>query len=331
VRTSSFEGYTPADLRMLEALAERAALAIASALAAPTTIGAADYEAIYRHNLDGVLFTAPDGHILAANPAACSILQMTEQKILRGGRDALVVAEDPNLAPALAERAAAGQARAELRMRRGDGTTFVADVSSTIFTTPDGRVRASVIFRDVSDDAASRERTLRRLAELEDMVDRDPLTGLLNRRGFAIASHLLLAAADRRGLVPRLVFLDVDRLKVINDTQGHSAGDAALVAVASAIRRAVRDVDVTCRLGGDEFVILAGETTAEDAARIIDRIRHELVTDPTAPPGLSFSTGVAKRTPHDARSLDALIEAADRDMYQQRMLHRLRARRSSPS
>lgn len=329
VRTSSDRGYTAGDLRMLEALAERAALAIASALAAPTTIGGADYEAIYRQNLDGVLFTAPDGHILAANPAACSILRMTEQQIVRAGRDALVVADDPRLAPALAERAASGQVRAELRMRRGDGTTFVADVSSTIFTTPEGKVRASVIFRDVSDDVASREHTRNRLAELEDMADRDPLTGLLNRRGFAIASHHALATADRRGAVSQFVFVDVDHLKSINDTEGHSAGDAALVAIASAIRRAIRDVDVACRLGGDEFVILIGDTPGDDVARVADRIRHELAMDPTAPPDLSFSIGVAERKPHEQRSLDALVDAADREMYQQRMLRRLRARQAS--
>jgi diguanylate cyclase (GGDEF)-like protein/PAS domain S-box-containing protein len=324
VRTGSHEGYTADDLRMLQALADRAALAIAAALAAPTTIHAADYEAIYRHNLDGVLLTTPDGHILAANPAACSILRMTEQQILRAGREALVIAEDPNLRSALAERAASGQVRAELRMRRGDGTTFVADVSSTIFSTPDGKLRASVIFRDVSGDVADRQRTMNRLAELEVMADRDPLTGLLNRRGFAIACHHALAVADRRGQVSQFVFIDVDHLKDINDAKGHAAGDAALVAVASAIRRAVRDADIACRAGGDEFVCLALDATAEGVAHVADRIRHELAAERTAPPGLSLSIGAEERAPHDARSLDALVDAADREMYQQRMLRRLR-------
>lgn len=325
VRTSSAEGYAPTDLRMLETLADRAALAIADALAAPTNIGAADYEAIYRHNLDGVLLTAPDGHILAANPAACSILRMTEQEIVRGGREALVVAEDPNLEPALAERAAAGHVRAELQMRRGDGTTFAADVSSTIFTTPDDKLRASVIFRDVSAEVAARERTINRLAELEDIADRDPLTGLLNRRGFAVACHQALATADRQRHASLFVFVDIDDLKGINDTQGHSAGDAGIVAVASAIRRAIREVDVAGRLGGDEFVVLAGDTPVTEMTTIADRIRQELAADPSTPPGLSISVGTNERPFHDERRLDELVDAADRDMYQQRMLRRLRA------
>jgi diguanylate cyclase (GGDEF)-like protein/PAS domain S-box-containing protein len=330
VRTRARHGYTPADRRMLEALAERAALAIAAALAAPTTIGAADFEAIYRHNLDGVLLTAPDGHILAANPAACSILRMTESQIVRGGRDPLVFADDPNLRPALAERAASGRVRAELQMRRGDGTSFVADVSSTIFTTPDGKVRASVIFRDISNAVAARDETMHRLAELEDIADHDPLTGLLNRRGFAIACQQALAAADRRGLVSQLVFIDVDGLKARNDSEGHAAGDAALVAVASAILRAVRGADVACRIGGDEFVVFAADTSSDDVAGIADRIRGELGLDPAAPPGLSFSIGVVERSPRDERSLDALIDVADRDMYQQRTLRRLRAETAPP-
>ena len=325
VRTSARARYTAADLRMLEALAERAALAIASAVAAPRMVAAADFEAVYRHNLDGVLISTPDGHILAANPAACSMLRMTELQIVHGGRDALVVADDPNLRAALEERSAAGQARAELRLRRGDGTTFVAEVSSVIFTTPEGKVRASVILRDVNDDVAARERTSDRLAQLEQMADRDPLTGLLNRRGFAIAAHQLLAAADRRSTVSQLLFVDVDQLKAINDTEGHSAGDAALVSVASAIDRALREVDVACRLGGDEFVVLAADTSRREVERIVERVLDELHLDPTAPPALELSVGVEERAPHDERSLDALLEAADRDMYQQRLLRRLRS------
>ncbi len=330
IRTSSTDGFTSADLHMLEALADRAALAIADASASPSKIEAADYEAAFRYSLDGILITVPDGHILAANPAACVMLRMTEQEIVAGGRQAVVVAEDPNLEQALAARAAVGYGRSELRMRRGDGTTFIADVATTIFATPDGRQRATVSLRDISDDVHARERLSDRLALLEEMADRDPLTGLLNRRGFAVACDDMTAAADRQGQVCRLLFVDVDRLKAINDTEGHSAGDAALVAVASAIERAVRADDVTARLGGDEFVVVTCDATEPEVASIVDRIRRQLRDDPDAPAGLSLSIGVTERRPHDARSLDELIDEADRDMYQERMLRRLRDARRRP-
>jgi diguanylate cyclase (GGDEF)-like protein/PAS domain S-box-containing protein len=330
VRTSSSEGFTTADLRVLEALAERAALAIADALASPATIGTADHEAIFRYNLDGILITVPDGHILAANPAACSILGMTEDEIVRGGRDALVVADDPNLERGLAARAANGHARGELQLRRGEGTTFVADVSSTIFANAEGKVRATVIFRDISDQVAARERTFRRLAKLEDIADRDPLTGLLNRRGLGVACPPLLAAADRETQVSQVVFIDVDQLKAINDSEGHAAGDAALVAVAAAIRRATRDADIVARLGGDEFVIVTIDTPSSRVPSIIDRIQHELGEDPAAPAGLTVSAGFAEREPHDERTLEDMVDEADRDMYQRRMFRRLRGAQPPP-
>ncbi|HEX6422142.1 MAG TPA: ATP-binding protein [Acidimicrobiales bacterium] len=152
VRTDSHRPYDDEDVMVMEALAERAALALAEARRQPRRIGPEDYEAIFRHNVDGVLFTAPDGRILAANPAACDILRRTEAEICLLGRAGLLV-DDRETRAAVAQRAVRGHVRADLRMRRGGGGVFTADVSSTIFTTADGELRASVIFRDVSEKA----------------------------------------------------------------------------------------------------------------------------------------------------------------------------------
>lgn len=152
VRTDSERPYDDEDVMVMEALAERAALALAEARRQPRRIGPEDYEAIFRHSVDGVLFTVPDGRILAANPAACDILQRTEDEICRLGRAGLLV-DDRETRAAVAQRAVRGHARAHLQMRRGGGGVFTADVSSTIFTTADGELRASVIFRDVSEKA----------------------------------------------------------------------------------------------------------------------------------------------------------------------------------
>jgi diguanylate cyclase (GGDEF)-like protein/PAS domain S-box-containing protein len=324
IRTSSDAPYSAEDQRLLESLADRAALAIADAIAGPRTIGPADFEAIYRYNPEGVLLTTPDGHILAANPAACAILGMTEREILQRGREGLIDPNDPRLAPALAERTASGHARAELTMHRGDGSTFVASVSSTIFTTPDHKVRATVIFRDVSDEVAARELAMARVVELERTAGRDPLTGLWNRRGFTVAAEHALATAERQNVVAQVVFVDIDGLKELNDTRGHTAGDAALVAVASAIDRALREVDVAGRIGGDEFVFLVVDTPSEDVHLVIERISAELGTDPGAPDMLTFSFGVVERPAHSAATLSELVHAADQDMYQRKVLRRLR-------
>lgn len=147
VRTDTDEAYSPADVHLLEALAEQAALAVADAMVDPRALGRADYEAAYRTCPDGMLITTPDGHILAANPAACELLGLTEAEIMRRGRDGIVAPGDARLRPALAERASTGRARSELTVFRGDGTVIEADVSSALYTTPNGRVRACVVLR----------------------------------------------------------------------------------------------------------------------------------------------------------------------------------------
>lgn len=329
VRTRSDRAYSLADVRLLEGLAERAAHAIDQAVAGPRAIGTADFEAIYRHHPDGVLLTTPDGHVLAANPSACSILALTEREILDRGRTGLVDTTDPRLAPALAERATGGRFRTELRLVRGDGSHFTANVTSAIFTTPEHKVRAVVTFRDATDEVAARELARSKLAELERTAGRDPLTGLWNRLSFAIAADHALATADRQGTTIQVVFIDLDDLKGINDTHGHLAGDAAIVAVSSAIGRSLRHADLACRFGGDEFVLLVVDASAEDLRRLLDRIDAHLTApdagadQPTAMQP-TISTGTAERPAGSRHTLDELIHAADRAMYQQKVLHRLR-------
>ncbi len=326
IRTTSADRYTLADLRSLQALAERAALAVADAVASPRSVAGADFEALYRHNLDGVLVTTPDGHILAANPAACDILGLTERAIIQAGREGVVVADDPRLAQALAERSATGRVRAELTMRKGDGTVFTADLSSIVVTTTEQKVRSLVIFRDVSVAAAAREAARSRVAELEQAVQRDPLTGLWNRQGFAVAAEHLLASADREGRVVQVVFLDMDRLKELNDDQGHATGDAALGALGASIHEHVRESDVAGRLGGDEFALLLSDASAGDAADVVRRISDGL-EKAGAPPGTTMSHGVVERLPADDATLHELLDAADRAMYQEKLLQRLRPKR----
>jgi diguanylate cyclase (GGDEF)-like protein/PAS domain S-box-containing protein len=328
VRTESVEPYSADDLRVLEALAERAALAMQEAVSGPRVIGVEDIEAVYRHNLDGVLLATPDGHILAANPAACSMLRMSERDVIAAGREGIVQPDDPRSAVALAERAATGRARTELTMRRSDGSTFEAAVSSLLYTSRDHGVRAVVIFRDIDDQVHARNTAVERIVELERAATRDPLTGLLNRRGLQVAADHAFATADREGAATQLVFLDVDGLKVINDEMGHSAGDDALRSLADALCRVTRGPDVACRFGGDEFVLVVA-AASDEVPQMIERITAELAA--TAAPRLTFSAGVAERSPASEVGLDELIGTADRSMYQRKVLSRLRRDRQASS
>ena len=114
------------------------------------------YRALFEHSLDGILLTRPDGSILAANPAACRLLEMSEAEICAAGRSGIVDTRDPRLARALAERERHGWARADLTMIRKSGERFPVAVSSQLFRDQSGTV-TSMIFRDISERSRAAE------------------------------------------------------------------------------------------------------------------------------------------------------------------------------
>jgi diguanylate cyclase (GGDEF)-like protein/PAS domain S-box-containing protein len=321
-RLRSVEPYGDRDVRALEAIAERAAIAIRAARGSvPNPLGAAEYEAIYRHSMDGVLFTVPDGRILAANPAACAILRLSEVEICRLGRAGLLLADDPVTRQAVEERARTGRVRAEIPMRRGTGEVFVADMSSVVFLTADGEPRACVIFRDVTPQAAQRAELHRQAVELSQQSSHDVLTELHNRRGFTAAAGEALRIADRAGASVQLAYFDMDRLKLVNDSLGHRAGDALLRRFADALRVVTRESDVSGRIGGDEFVLLLYAAEHDDGERVVDRVTAELDASDEGPL-VSFSVGIASRSAGSGTDLDQLIDAADAAMYEAKVRRR---------
>ena len=114
--------------------------------------------------------------------------------------------------------------------------------------------------------AAQLEQSRARIADLEAKIDIDPLTGLLNRRGFERELARSVAYVKRYGTSAALVYLDLDSFKPVNDRHGHAAGDAVLKAVAAALVDHVRASDVVARLGGDEFVVLLWNVNGPAAA-----------------------------------------------------------------
>jgi PAS domain S-box-containing protein len=111
--------------------------------------GSSVYRAIFEHSLEGMMFTAPDGRILAANGAACALLGMSEQEILAAGRGGVMDPTDHGWDDAVKQRQQNGEVRAKLRMRRGNGLVFLADVASVIFEVG-AETRACVVVRDAS-------------------------------------------------------------------------------------------------------------------------------------------------------------------------------------
>ena len=143
----------------------------------------------------------------------------------------------------------------------------------------------------------------------------DPLTGISNRRGFDLLASKAFAISNRLGGPTTLLSFDLDGFKSINDTQGHDAGDRALVDFAHALIKTFRDADVIARVGGDEFSVLSCGP-AEAMATPVERLRAYLAKL-ERPYAIRFSVGITERTPEHAQLSD-LITAADHAMYERK-------------
>lgn len=117
----------------------------------------ASHRALFKHSFDALLMARPDGQILSANPAACQMFGRSEAEICRIGRAGLVDLDDPRMEALLRERGLRGRAAGRIRMVRGDGERFEAEISSALFEAPDGP-RLSLIIRDISERAQAQAR-----------------------------------------------------------------------------------------------------------------------------------------------------------------------------
>jgi diguanylate cyclase (GGDEF)-like protein len=157
-------------------------------------------------------------------------------------------------------------------------------------------------------------------SEIQALSLRDALTGLYNLRGFRLLAEQALHLAKRSGRSFSVLFIDLDNLKEINDSQGHSAGSALLIETGDILRHAFRETDVLGRVGGDEFAV-AGQFNRAAISRAAQRLeefleRHNSETNREA--FLSFSAGYVTSDAGDGDSLDELLAEADHAMYEEK-------------
>lgn len=195
-------------------------------------------------------------------------------------------------------------------MRRKDGTTFDCMLSSSSLTLDDQPYMITVA-RDVT----AQRRTE---AQLHHEATTDSLTELPNRRHFLTSCEHELRRSVRSGRPLAVALVDIDRFKAINDTYGHAAGDAAIVAFASVIRGQVRDVDTLGRLGGDEFGLVFPDADLASAAAALERVRQALAATQVGAEGrdvaMTLSAGVTVRV-RDDDTVDSLLARADSALY----------------
>ena len=279
---------------------------------------------VFEHSIEGIVTLLPDGTLLSCNPAANQIFAAPPEALV--GRNLADL-----IAPACEQDAAlpftVGHSDT-LTGQRLNGETFPAEitVSETHFT---GTRQMIAIVRDITE----RKNTQDRLAY---MASYDSLTGLPNRILFRDRLGLAMERAKRTGRPLALMFLDLDRFKVVNDSLGHEVGDLLLRHVADTLGRSVRGFDsvarwtedgsvTVSRLGGDEFtVIVESIGSADDAAAIARRILKALV-EPFITGNneiyISASLGISLY-PNDDIDLDGLVRHTDMAMYRSKALGR---------
>jgi diguanylate cyclase (GGDEF)-like protein len=162
---------------------------------------------------------------------------------------------------------------------------------------------------------------------LREAAHRDPLTDLLNRRGFQDVFDIELERARRSNQPLSLIVGDLDRFKRVNDRHGHAAGDAVLERVADAIRGAKRGFDSAARVGGEEFAVLAPGSDEHGAYMLAERIRaavHEALGARREEARLTISFGISTFPLH-GQSADGLLRTADQALYAAKRLGRNRS------
>ncbi len=203
----------------------------------------------------------------------------------------------------------------EQRLRYADGQTVWVMLHGSLVRDADGRPLYCI--RQLQDIEERR----RFEGELGYLVDHDPLTGLVNRRGFVRELNRQLAYVRRYGAGAAVLFIDVDDFKSVNDSFGHSVGDELIVSVAQAISARLRETDMVARLGGDEFAVLLPHASGTEAARLSETLLEAIraAADATLPEPhgrVTASVGITafQDPPAEVGADDILIDA-DLAMY----------------
>ncbi len=220
------------------------------------------YRIAFEHAVLPAWFCDTDLRLTEVNAALCEMLDRPREQLLGRMLSDFTHAEERDddaqgAIPLLSgERSAYAHER---QLLRPDGSTLWALVVMSVVRDADGR--PSYLVGQATDltEHELREKRLRHLA------DHDPLTGLVNRRGFGRELRRHLSRLARYGTKGALLMIDLDNFKGYNDANGHAGGDALLQSVAEALDARLRGGDVIGRIGGDEFAVLLPEVTPEQA------------------------------------------------------------------
>lgn len=268
---------------------------------------------VFEQSLEGIMVTDLENRVLMVNQAFESLTGFSAAEVV-GHPPAFLDSQrdSPKLEAARRDSLArSGRWQGDLWGRKKSGEGY--PLAMSIATVKDAAGSPSHFISIITDVSEQKIQA----ARIEQLAFYDSLTGLPNRALFLDRLEHTLLASKRHGGHGAILFLDLDRFKDINDTQGHAVGDLALAEVARRLKGGVRREETLARLGGDEFVLIAENADAESAVRIAARLQRSLA-EPLNLLGHAYtvraSIGIAFY-PADGQSSEDLIKHTDIAMY----------------
>jgi len=268
---------------------------------------------VFTHALEGIMITDPFGTILSVNPAFSAITGYAPDEAL--GKTPRLLRSDHQdehfYRELWAGLQATGEWRGELWNRRKNGEAYLQWTSITTILNEAGKPhRRIAVMTDITEERRKEE-------HIRHQAYHDSLTGLPNRSLLHNRVEHAIKSAERNSARFALLFIDLDRFKIINDSLGHLAGDQLLREAARRMSDSVRGSDTVARLGGDEFVILAPIDASADAVQVAEKIIHEIsnpfeIQQQTLYVGASVGISVY---PADGADVATLLRNADVAMY----------------
>ncbi|HLF11173.1 MAG TPA: EAL domain-containing protein, partial [Gammaproteobacteria bacterium] len=263
----------------------------------------------------GIGHVGADGKFIHVNRQLCDMLGYTREELLGLTVKQISHPGDLNTTDEFRDKLRAGEIdsfKVEKRYLRKDGTPVWVRITVALKRDPNGAPLHDIsIVEDISDRKRAEER-------VQYLATHDEMTTLPNRTMFSQLLSHAIDSARRRNRKLAVLFIDLDRFKIINDSLGHGAGDQLLKEIASRFRESLRASDVVARLGGDEFVVLVEEI---DEAHRVSSVARKLLSVAIKPIEImgqecrvTASIGIST-FPADAEDAETLMKNADLAMY----------------